>query len=515
MKTKKSRNSPFFGILAAIIVSIIGMLSVYIAGNARGYDPSLTVLVRNALLMCVFLLIYYLLKPKYKGDFSILVVVAFLTGIGFIVQYRISAAINVDFQETLIKQYSAAAIKKMETDSLISKTTETDSTVIESARERSFDAIQDEAKQLLRLEEFKLNRLVREFIENVPGWSRVIISYLIALFSIIYFVKKCSNDRFMDSLSKPFFWVAVTILLLCVFVVLSEVKTRGRFVYQMTPWEAFKITIIIFLAGFFARYKDDFLRKRPKIKGQRIKRMLIPWGPFVLIWLIPQFLFVLLKDFGQVIIYGGLVVVMIFVITRRYIYLFGGVAVTVIASKLILLSESFLPAHVMLRFKIWSDIWVQPHNQAWWDSVYQIMNSFFALNAGGMTGSGVGLGYPTNIPLVVSDFVYSAIGEEMGFIGAIVLVLAYFVLFLLGMRIVVESDNDFEKLLAVGFTTMLAIQVFVNIGGVIKLIPLTGITLPFISRGGFSFLITFIIIGFLMGLSHRNGKRIPPHLKIY
>ncbi|OQX94678.1 hypothetical protein B6I21_09205 [candidate division KSB1 bacterium 4572_119] len=504
----KSGKSPFYGILAAILVTIIGMLSVYIAGNARGYDPSLIVLVRNALLMCVFLIIYYLLKPNYKGDFSILVIVAFLTGIGFVTQYRISAAINVDFQETLIKQYSAAAIKKMQPDSLTATTTLNDSTETDLIRERSLDSIQKEAKQLLKLEKFKLNELIREFFENVPGWSRFIISFLIALFSLIYFVKKCSSDRFMDSLSKPFFWVTVTIFLLFVFVVLSEVKTRGRFVYQMTPWEAFKITIIIFLAGFLSKYKEDFLRRKPKIRGQRIKSLLIPWGPFILIWFIPQLLFVLLKDFGQVIIYGGLVVVMIFVLTRRYIYLFGGIAVTVFTSKLILLSESFLPAHVMQRFKLWSDIWVLPHNEAWWNNVYQIMNSFFALNAGGVTGSGLGLGYPTNIPLVVSDFVYSAICEELGFLGAIVLVFAYLVLFLLGMRIVAETDNDFEKLLAVGFTTMLAIQVFVNIGGVIKLIPLTGITLPFISRGGFSFLISFIIIGFLMGLSHRNGKRI-------
>ncbi len=77
----------------------------------------------------------------------------------------------------------------------------------------------------------------------------------------------------------------------------------------------------------------------------------------------------------------------------------------------------------------------------------------------------------------------------------------------LGIRIVLESHSDFEKLLATGFTTMLAVQVFVNIGGVIKLIPLTGITLPFISRGGFSFLISMLIVGFLMGLSNRNGKR--------
>ena len=155
----KIKNNPFFGILAAIFVSIVGMLSVYIVGNARGYDPSLTVLVRNALLMGVFLIIYYLLKPKYQGDFSLLVVVAFLTGLGFIVQYRISAAINVDFQETLIKQYSAAAIKKMEkTDSLTTKTTEPDTVDSELTRERSIDAIQEDFDKEVGLKFFLQRR---------------------------------------------------------------------------------------------------------------------------------------------------------------------------------------------------------------------------------------------------------------------------------------------------------------------------------------------------------------------
>jgi cell division protein FtsW (lipid II flippase) len=501
----KKANRHLSGILAAILVSVIGMLSVYIAGNARGYDPNLLVLFRNALMMGAFVLVYLVLKNQYKGDFRILVLVAFLTGIGFIAQYRISAAINVDFQETLIRQYSAAASDKMGADSL---STSRQPVEDELVRERSVGAIQEEAKELLRLDELTPGQFISDFFASVPGWSRVIISYLMALFLLFFLIKKCASDAFMESLSKPFFWITLTVILLFVFVALSEVKTRGRFVYQMTPWEAFKLTIVIFLAGFFAKFKEDFTRERPKIRGQRLKRMLIPWGPFLLIWMIPQLLFVLLKDFGQVIIYGGLVVVMIFVITKRYIYLFGGIAITVISTKLILMAGDFLPAHVMQRFRIWSDIWALPHNEAWWNSVYQIMNSFFALNAGGVAGTGLGLGYPTNIPLVVSDFVYSAIAEEMGFIGAAVILLSYLVLFYLGMRVAVQADDDFEKLLATGFSTILAIQVFVNIGGVIKLIPLTGITLPFISRGGFSFLISFIIIGFLMGISHRNGKRV-------
>ncbi|MCH9008819.1 FtsW/RodA/SpoVE family cell cycle protein, partial [candidate division KSB1 bacterium] len=204
---------------------------------------------------------------------------------------------------------------------------------------------------------------------------------------------------------------------------------------------------------------------------------------------------------------GVLLIVMIFVTTRRYIYLFGGIAATALVSKSIFLLEGIVPSHALQRFLIWSDIWRLPHDAAWWDDVYQIMNSFFALNAGGWAGTGLGLGYPTNIPLVVSDFDYAAIAEEIGFLGSTLIVMLYLVLFLLGMRVVVQAETSFEKLLATGFTAMLAIQVFVNIGGVIKLIPLTGITLPFISRGGFSFLISFILVGFLMGLSHRNGMK--------
>ncbi len=503
----RNRIHPVFGLTLALVIAIIGMLSVYVAGNARGYDPSLVILLRNALLMAAFFAVYLALKKYYKGDYSILVVAALLTAGGFVIQYRISSAINVDYQQALVRQYSAAALKKAYEDSLAIDSTGVGVTSTTEPDERSLSSIQQEARQLLRLDDFKAGELLREFLANVPGWTRVIVSYLVALLAIVYLVRKSARDDFMDSLDKPFFWMAITVLLLIVFVALSEVGARGRFVYSMTPWEAFKITIVIFLAGFFAKYKDSFTKRGPKVRGKTLSRLLIPWGPFLLIWLIPQFLFVLLKDFGQVIIYGGLVIIMIFVTTRRYIYLFGGIAFVVLTSKLIFLLEGIAPPHVLQRFLIWGDLWRLPHDAAWWDNVYQIMNSFFALNAGGLTGSGLGLGYPTNIPLVVSDFVYSAIAEELGFVGAALIVSLYGALILLGVRVAADCENEFEKLLAVGFTSILAIQVFVNIGGVIKLIPLTGITLPLISRGGFSFLITLIIMGLLMGISHRNGLR--------
>ncbi len=505
-KPASKKIGPVAGLSIALAIGVLGMLSVFVAGNARGYDPSLTILLRNTLLLSAFFLVYAVLRKFYKGDFSILIITALLTSIGFVVQYRISSAINVDYQKALVRQYSAAAAQKANHDSLGVDSTSVAGVPV-ARDERSLETIQEEARQLLRVDKLEGKKIADEFVKSLPGWSRLIVSYFAALLVLVYLVRKSANQSFMAALERPFFWVAVTIVLLMVFVALSEVGTRGRFVFDMTPWEAFKITIVIFLAGFFARYKDDFVRTGPRPKGKWLSKLIVPWGPFLLIWLIPQLLFVLLKDFGQVIIYGGLVVIMIFVTTRKYRYLFGGIIATVLISKSIFLLEGIAPPHVLQRFIIWADIWRLPHDAAWWDNVYQIMNSFFALHAGGLTGSGLGLGYPTNIPLVVSDFVYSAIAEELGFVGSILVVMLYVVLFLQGMKIALQAERDFEKLLAVGFTSILAIQVFVNIGGVIKLIPLTGITLPLISRGGFSFLISMVIIGLLMGLSHRNGAR--------
>ncbi|MCH8981895.1 hypothetical protein IH922_07740, partial [candidate division KSB1 bacterium] len=282
--------NPLFGLIFTILITVLGMLSVYVAGNARGYDPSLAVLVRNSLMISAFLVVYLFLKRNYKGDFAILIVVALLTGIGFIVQYRISSAINIDFQKTLNRQYSAAGLEESALPDSTQQLAASDSTVNKASEERSLQAIQKEAEQFLKLDKLKFGQVMQEFLNSVPSWSRLIISYSIALYLIIYIIRKCSDNKFMDSLARPFFWVTLTVFLLFIFVALSEVGTRGRFVYQMTPWEAFKVTIIIFLAGFFAKYKDEFTRKAPKIKGKRLQRIMIPWGPFLLIWLIPQLL---------------------------------------------------------------------------------------------------------------------------------------------------------------------------------------------------------------------------------
>lgn len=500
----RTRINPLPGLSLAFFVALAGMLSVYIAGNARGYDPSLAILVRNACLMTLFYPVYLVLRKRYRGDFTPLVTAAILVGIGFVVQYRISSALNVDFQQALVKQYSATSSRSADDDSLAAEMAPGEDN---PGAFSEHQATPGETTPLVKADESNAKTAFGDVIYAIPGWARLLGSYVLALALLVYISLKLGDDGFMVALERPFFWITLTVLLLVLCVALSEVGARGRYVYQMTPWEAFKVTMTIFLAGFLAHYKDDFSNRSRAQKGKRMQRLLIQWGPFLLIWLIPQLLFVLLRDFGQVIIYGGLLLVMVFVLTRRWSLLLAGLAFILLTSRSVLFLEDIAPAHVMQRFKIWSDIWALPHDEVWWDNVYQIMNSFFAMNAGGFSGAGLGLGYPTNVPLVVSDFVYAALAEELGFLGTVIILLLYLQLFVSGMAISVEAETEFEKLLAVGFSCMIAIQVFVNIGGVIKLIPLTGITLPFISRGGFSFLISMVMVGFLMGLSHRTGLR--------
>ena len=197
--------NPLFGLIFTILITVLGMLSVYVAGNARGYDPSLAVLVRNSLMISVFLVVYFFIKRNYKGDFAILIVVALLTGIGFIVQYRISSAINIDFQETLVRQYSAAVLEEGALTDSTQQLATLDSTGDKASEERSLQAIQKEAEQFLKLDKLKFGQVMQEFLNSVPSWSRLIISYSIALYLIIYIIRKCSDNKFMDSLARPFF----------------------------------------------------------------------------------------------------------------------------------------------------------------------------------------------------------------------------------------------------------------------------------------------------------------------
>lgn len=197
------------------------------------------------------------------------------------------------------------------------------------------------------------------------------------------------------------------------------------------------------------------------------------------------------KDLGGALLYFVIFIVMCYVATGRAVYFFGGLGLGVVAS---ILSYSLF-SHVRVRIEAWSDPWTNIKEQGW-----QVAQSLFAIGTGGVFGSGLTQGRPTDIPVVEEDFIFSAISEEFGAIFGVCLILICISIFLTCVYIAVKATKTFHKLLAIGFGTCYIFQVFLTIGGATKFIPSTGVTLPLISYGGSSVASTLIIFNIVQGL---------------
>jgi peptidoglycan glycosyltransferase len=159
--------------------------------------------------------------------------------------------------------------------------------------------------------------------------------------------------------------------------------------------------------------------------------------------------------------------------------------------------------HVRDRFTIWLDPWSHYNGRG-----YQIAQSMFAFAEGGLSGTGLGLGDPGRIPAVKTDFIYAAIGEELGLFGATAVLVAFVLLVGSGLRTAVRTDNAFEKLLAVGLTVIVGVQAFIILAGVLRVLPLTGVTLPFMSYGGSSLVANYMLLALLISVSHSSARRL-------
>jgi cell division protein FtsW (lipid II flippase) len=159
--------------------------------------------------------------------------------------------------------------------------------------------------------------------------------------------------------------------------------------------------------------------------------------------------------------------------------------------------------HVQTRVAIWLDPWSRYQGKG-----YQIAQAMYALGSGGVSGTGLGLGDPTRIPEAKNDFIFAAIGEELGLFGATAILIAFLLMIGAGLRTAMRTTRPFEKLLAVGLTTILGIQAFIIIGGVIRVVPLTGITLPFVSYGGSSLVANYVLLALLIRVSDSSARRL-------
>lgn len=259
--------------------------------------------------------------------------------------------------------------------------------------------------------------------------------------------------------------------------------------------EAVKLLFILFLACYFSASEPGMFRL-PQLK--LVKQETLDRALLMVVTFSNAVLLILQREWGTVALFFILYIIMLYVFGNNRLFLLANIASTIPVA----LFGYFAIHHIRVRVDMWLNPWADASGKG-----YQILQSLFAIGSGGFLGSGIGMGRPDLIPAVTTDFIFSAICEELGILSGIAVILLYFILFYRGIKIVLNIKDRFYKALALGVSVMFGIQTFIIIGGVIKLIPLTGITLPFISYGGSSLVTSFVSLGVLQAVSKIHSGR--------
>lgn len=325
-------------------------------------------------------------------------------------------------------------------------------------------------------------------IDIVMGARQIV---WIGVGGIVFFAAYCVfyNISFWDKLW--FFYAAAGAGLFVLTLVFGETVNGsknwikvGKIAFQ--PSELIKILYIMFLAcRYSGSWKKPFLRISPMLMTGAVTYAYI------------MFL-VLQRDWGTILVLFMIFIFMIYTYEEDRRFLIFNIAA---ASIVGLLGLKFL-YHIQVRVKVWLDPWSDIADKGW-----QIAQSLFAIASGGYFGRGLGNGSPTYIPEVHTDFIFAAICEEMGVFGGAAVIILFFLLSYRCFKITLKTKNEYNKAVTLGLTLMFALQTFIIIGGVIKFIPLTGITVPFVSYGGTSIVVSFASLGIMQAVSAREERR--------
>jgi cell division protein FtsW (lipid II flippase) len=314
--------------------------------------------------------------------------------------------------------------------------------------------------------------------------------------------------RALESYRYLFGVAAVVLLLLPSFPGIGLRQNEARLwvdlgVIQFQPGELAKICLVVFLAGY--------LREKREVLGQgRIK----DFGPLLAIWGAAMLVIVQTNDLGSALLNFGIFLAMLYVATGKAVFVGAGLALFLGGAALLYTAIDRVSQRVTIWLTPWTDEPVycsQTGEQLLRQDCdsYQLVRSLYSIGNGGYGGTGLGDGVFTTpdgtelIPHLRTDFIYSAIAQEVGLIGAAALLLVFMLFVVRGMRIALHAQDGFSKLLAAGLTFGFALQVFVIVGGVLRVVPLTGITLPYVSYGGTSIVANFVLLALLLLVSNR------------
>jgi cell division protein FtsW (lipid II flippase) len=524
-------------------LEVAGYLAIHRAGLLRGYETSVIGGVRDLLMYVplIFLALWLSRSMKFAGNWILFTTAILLFSFGMLIQYRLYSD-----PEYNARNKSAARAEKMEALRL--------RYIMEN-----YDPVK---KQLMGLpptpaQPISLDQIPRKE-STYSIWNAITASYTwIPILSFIAFALAysfCVRDGFLLWLQRNSFIIVLTTLVPLAAAVITS--SAGKTAGNMTPWEPSKIPFLVGFAGILtARYKD----LAETYWGIPRARDIVPLLVMAALPFVPFFA---LKDFGQMLIFSGAYTTLYLVAVRRWpqLLLFVGSVFLVISilvvgalprdiqEKVPLLPtvarpiSAALPSRIQQRFHLWLDGFDPPSPEvSWWKKDYeealskdqrmkeladqspamqkavnvdiwfdklafQPAQAVFGIASGKQTGRGLGLGYPEVIPIADSDYVYAAIAEETGMAGGAVILLAIAIFVIAGVRTSLEARDMFTKLCAAGLTAFVGFQALVNVGGILRALPMTGITLPFVSHGGFSLITSFAMLGMLMAFSSRNAK---------
>ncbi|MFM9876996.1 MAG: FtsW/RodA/SpoVE family cell cycle protein [Rhodoglobus sp.] len=337
------------------------------------------------------------------------------------------------------------------------------------------------------------------------AWTAVAIAIAIGVLVVV------RNHRVLQRYRYIAMFSGILLLLLPMLPIIGATKNGARLWVELGPFsfqpgELGKVALAIFFAGYLVTARDSLSMVGRHFLGMQFPRAR-DLGPILVVFAASMLVLVFQRDLGTALLYFGLFLVMLYVATGRSSWIVLGLSMFLAGAVVAAQTLSYVGGRV--------STWLDPFNQELYDAdggSYQLVQGLFGLADGGLIGTGLGQGRPDITPLAESDYIISALGEELGMVGLFAILALYLLFISRGFRIGFAGQDDFGRLLGVGLSFVIALQVFVVIGGVTRVIPLTGLTTPFLAAGGSSLVANWIIAALLLRLS--DSVRSQPRLVV-
>lgn len=543
---KNRASTHLFLLLLIVGLEVVGYTAVYDAALLRGYEPSIVGAVRDLLLFVPLIVFLFWLSRvmKFKGHWTLFTAAILLFAFGLLIQYRLYSDPEYGSGNKAQARAEKTQVQRLRFIEQFYGPDKKQAMGMEATAARP-----TATPEIVRRSDVSVGRALTSSFTWIPLFA-------FAALAIAYWA--CVQDRYLDWMQRHSFLIVLgTLVPLFAAVAWSR---AGKVSGNMTPWELAKIPFLIGFAGILTAHYRELARTYWGLP--RARNVL----PLIVMGVIPFIPFFALKDFGQMLVFTGAYATLYLVAVRRWpqILVFVGSMILVVAvlvvgalptevqekvptlTTLAVPVRAVLPDRIKQRFHLWLDGFDPPApDTPWWKGDYddelaenprmkelaeqspamqrtvnvdvwfdriafQPSQATFGIAAGRVTGRGLGLGFSEVIPVADSDYIYAAIAEEFGLVGGAVVILALIVFVNAGVRTSIEARDMFTKLCSAGLTAFMGFQAIVNIGGTTRALPMTGITLPFVSHGGFSLITSFAMLGMLLAFSHRNASDAAP-----